>query len=154
MSTTSTGDLPLINPVPLTPAIAKRIQARIDALNPDPLKSSATHAFKHVYNALPIAGNSNFMWAIRPDGEVMRMDHVSFQRSCERETDPLQVHAAMASGRLAYVELRAVQPPRPLWTKRCFACSAEGYKVNDAGHAEICLACNGIGWLWRGLAKR
>lgn len=138
------------NPLPVSRALSGQIQAHIDAAQPDPLKSSAYYDLKHRYNALPIAANSIYIWAIRADGELLCMDHEAFARPCEREMNVLQIHAALASGARIYPELRTLRPARPLWAVPCRQCAPTGCIDSGKGYHEPCGACSGTGWVRRG----
>ena len=146
MHTAAGQKLPLLNPVPLTAELAAAIQALIDAQNPDSRLSSALHALKHQYNALPIMANSIYIWAIRADGEVLCMDHEAFSRPCERETDARMMHVALASGARIHPVLQAARPRPPSWAVACGQCAGAGQGADASDARDACARCEGTGW--------
>ncbi len=119
------------------PGAPERIQARINALNPTALGQWPIRVFKEDLNALPLHGNAIFVWALRTDGEIVRMDHEAFGHPSAREDDPLTRFAVVAQGALRYPELADVIPQPPVSARPCAACLSRG---------EGCGACGGLGW--------
>jgi hypothetical protein len=124
-------------PPPRPPDAAARIQARIDALRPDAAGDWPTRVFKENANALPVHGNAIHLWALRPDGDVLRMDHEAFDHPIAPEADPLTRFAVVAQGALRYPELADKIPPPPARARPCAACLSTG---------DACSACGGLGW--------
>ena len=77
------------------------------------------------------------LWALRTDGEIVRMDHEAFGHPSAREDDPLTRFAVVAQGALRYPELADVIPQPPVSARPCAACLSRG---------EGCGACGGLGW--------
>lgn len=103
--------------------------------------------------ALPIHGTLIYLWLLRPDGEVLCMDHEAFMRPTEVETDPVKIYAAMRQGAKRYPELEALVPAPPAGIRECTTCGGMGSESRD-GETLLCFSCNGMGWLIRGEAAR
>jgi hypothetical protein len=92
---------------PLNPSarLSARIQELIDALDPDPVKASATLAFKNYSNALPIHYHALYLWAITPGGAIL-CKGLDSSRSPEAETNAEQIREIIEHGAKNYPELR------------------------------------------------
>lgn len=123
-----------------SPELAALIQHRINEL---PTESFGTsRACKEELNALPICGNQIYLWAIRPDGTVLCMDHEAFSHPAEPENDLVVVYAVLLHGASRYPELEELVPDRPAGAQQCGACAGSGM-TDDR---ETCQSCSGIGW--------
>ncbi|MEO6063294.1 MAG: HEAT repeat domain-containing protein, partial [Thermoflexales bacterium] len=122
---------------PRPPNAQTQIQARIKALNPSAIDEWPLRVFKEDLNALPLHGNAVFLWALRPDGVVLRMDHEAFGHPTEPEADPLARFAVVAQGAHQYPELAEDIPSPPPTARPCVTCLATG---------ESCGVCAGLGW--------
>ncbi len=85
--------------------LSARIQELIDGLDPDPVKSSATFAFKNYHNALPLHYHALYFWAIKPDGTMLCKD-LDSSSSPEVETNPAQIREVLENGAAHHPELR------------------------------------------------
>jgi len=94
---------------------------------------------KEELNALPLHGNIIYLWAIRPDGTVLCMDHEKFNHPTEPETDPLILYAVLVNGARTYPGLQALVPPRPAGAQPCDLCQGQ----NTTAH---CFKCRSLGW--------
>jgi hypothetical protein len=94
---------------------------------------------KEELNALPIHGNVIYLWAIRPDGTVLCMDHESLNHPTEPETDPLTLYAVLFHGARIYAELQSLVPSPPVGAQPCDLC--QGKITNDH-----CFKCSSLGW--------
>ena len=126
------------------------IQRRIDALHPTSpggwgLGEWPVRVCKERLNALPLHDNVVHLWAIRPDGTVLCMDHVD-PRPAEPETDPLTLHAVLVHGARRFPELRALVPARPQGARPCTTCSGNGARTALTGETVPCAVCWGLGW--------
>ena len=129
----------------LLPEHAHWIQRRIDELRADTLGDWPRRVCKEQLNALPLAGNSIYIWALRPDGSVVCLDHEAFALPWEVETDPVVVYAVLLQGAHRYPELQALVPSPPPGARRCGSCEGTGAEGRD-GHSVSCLSCRGLGW--------
>jgi hypothetical protein len=130
----------------IPPHLAERVQRRIDALETDGITRSVARACKEELNALPVAGNQVYLWALRADGTVFCMDHEAFTRPVEEERDPVKVYAAHAQAARQHPELAEIVPPLPNGVEPCPDCGATGY---DAERKAACWGCDGLGWRMR-----
>jgi hypothetical protein len=130
---------------PLVPEHARWIQRCIDELRVDSAGDWPLRICKEQLNALPLAGNSIYIWALRPDGSVVCLDHEAFALPWEVETNPVVIYAVLLQGVDRYPELQALVPPQPLAACRCGACAGTGAQDRE-GHSVSCLSCNGLGW--------
>jgi hypothetical protein len=97
---------------------------------------------KERMNALPLDGNQIYLWALRPDGVVLCLDHEAFSHPFEEETDPLKLYAVLQRGAAKHPELREMVPPPPLGVRPCEGCGGTGV----ADEAQACPRCDGLGW--------
>jgi hypothetical protein len=133
--------------VTVTAELTTRIQSLIDELDPpDELGYWPTRVCKYELNALPLHGNWIYLWALRPDGCLLCMDHEAFSHPTEPEDDALVVYAVLTHGARIYPDLEALVPACPPGAKPCRACAAQGMVAQASGAVESCLGCNGLGW--------
>ena len=64
-------------------------------------------------NALPIHANNIYIWAIRPDGTVLCIDHEAFGLPCEPETDQELIREALVHGAIEFPELTELAQSQP-----------------------------------------
>ena len=78
---------------------------------------------------------------------LLCVDHESFARREEAETDPVTAYGAMMQGARRYPELQPLVPERPPGVVRCGACDGRG-SVPAPGEriADGCPRCMGLGW--------
>jgi hypothetical protein len=89
-----------------SPELAAWIQRKIDEMDTTGLGAWPARECKEKLNALPIAGNQIYLWAIRPDGSVVCMDHESFRHETEEETDPMRLQQIIVEAAQRYPELQ------------------------------------------------
>ena len=130
----------------ISPEYARRIQQRIDALDTADPRAWPGRVCKEELNALPLHGNQIYLWALRPDGVVLCLDHEAFSRPSEPETDPLTLFAVLVQGATKYPELRWLVPAPPEGTRRCEECGGTGSGEGRQPPTWGCLRCNGLGW--------
>lgn len=124
--------------------LAARIQRWIDEMDPTPSLQNWPRVFFKDKNALLLAGNQAFLWALTPSGEMLCLDTDRVSRSTEPETDPRYLYAVIASAsERAYPELRELLPEKPSDVKRCPDCVGTGTPPGGSG---IC-SCGGLGWM-------
>jgi HEAT repeat protein len=129
-------------PPPMPADLADRVRALLAAWEPADWVGRACKE----RDGLPLSGNQIYMWALRPDGEILCIDHESFTRHTEPETDPLTRFAMMVHGARKYPELRDTIPRPPADARPCDECSGTGARP---GQESGCLSCGGRGW-WSG----
>ena len=133
--------------IPMTADMSRRIQDRIDALDPpDEPGYWPTRVCKYELNALPLHGNLIYIWALRPDGVLLRMDHETLNHPTEAETDLFLEYAVLATSSKTDPELRALLPSQPEGSRPCTHCNATGMVARAPEAYECCLGCNGMGW--------
>jgi hypothetical protein len=119
------------------------IQQRIDHLETDGF--DLRYHCKFVLGALPVHATLVYLWAIRPDGKVICIDHEAFGRPSEVETSALRQFSAYVHGAETYPELNAAIPQPPEGATACGDCAAKGYSEQ----VRHCFTCSGIGWTIR-----
>jgi hypothetical protein len=133
----------------IPPELGRQIQQRIDALDAADWRSFPLRVCKETMNALPLHGDPVYLWALRPDGVVLCLDHESFSLPFEPEADPLKLYAVLLKGAEAYPELRALVPERPAGAQPCEACGGTGSAEGSPPPTWGCLRCMGLGWYAR-----
>ncbi|HEX8697157.1 MAG TPA: hypothetical protein VF746_32355 [Longimicrobium sp.] len=135
-------------PLPPSPELSAWIQRQIDALAADARENWLMRLCME-RNAFPLSGNQVYLWAIRPDGVVLWIDHESFAHATEPETDLSALYAALVLGARRHPELRELIPARPADARLCDVCGGTGGPVTPAAPAveDICHGCDGLGWL-------
>jgi len=129
-----------------SPEAAAALQRRIDALDPQAPGDWPTRVCKQELNALPLrAGSALYLWAIRPDGVVLRLDLDALRDASQPETDPLLRFAVVLHGARRYPELQDFIPPPPRNVRPCDACTGTG-STEEAGATVECGRCDGFGW--------
>ncbi len=94
------------------------------------------------HGALPLHATAIYLWMLRPDGEILVMDHEAFRRPVDREDDPLVRFAVMVQRARREPFLADRIPSPPAETRPCWACRTDGVGPDGLG----CLACRGLGW--------
>lgn len=125
---------------------AEQIQRLIDALQTEGEGNWLMRLCRERLNALPLAGNSVYLWAIRPDGVVLCLDHEAFSLPVEEETDPVKRFAAIVHGAREHPELCALIPEQPEGARLCRSCAGTGLRREDDGSMGSCYGCSGLGW--------
>jgi hypothetical protein len=88
-----------------SPELAAFIQEEIDKLRTDGLQNWLWRVCKEL-NALPIHGDLVYLWALRPDGVVLCIDHEALGHPTEPETDPANLQVALSEGASVYPQLQ------------------------------------------------
>lgn len=97
-------------------------------------------------NALLIAANQAYLWGVRPDGQVLRLDTDDLGQRTEPEDDPRYVYAVLQSGARFLPELAELVPLQPEGVSPCRQCGGTGVpKDGGLGGRGVCV-CGGLGW--------
>ena len=97
---------------------------------------------------LPLHSTSIYIWGLRPDGQVLCMDHEAFGHPFEPETDPLTLYAVLKQGTRNYPELGVLIPPNPPGFRECERCNGLGWvKLPETTYSDACIHCAGLGWV-------
>src|SRR4051812_40658024 len=95
---------------PINPAVSAFIQGLIDEIAPHVFGDWPMRVCKEQYNAVPIHGNWMYLWALRPDGTVLCMDHETFGHPVTPEDDPLAIYAVLVHAAKRYPILQELVP--------------------------------------------
>jgi hypothetical protein len=137
-------------PRPPIPDLATYIQGEIDALQPKTFGDWPIRVCKEELNALPILSSLLFIWALRPDGTLLCMDHEAFGHPTEPESDPLIIFVALINGAHSHPQLQELIPLPPKGTEVCLACNATRFSSDEQASSPYCATCGGLGWLISG----
>jgi hypothetical protein len=132
--------------IPITPELARQVQERIDDLEVGDFRRWPMRVCRETMNALPLDGNQIYIWALRPDGVVLCLDHESASLPFEPETDPLKLYEVLRKGARIYPELRELVPEAPQGVRDCAVCGGTGQAGGAQPAAEECPRCRGLGW--------
>jgi hypothetical protein len=127
----------------LAPRLSEAVRRRIDAIEAHGLGGWLARRCKEKLNALPVVGNQVYLWALRPDGVVLRIDHEAFSVPVEEVADPLTLYAVALHAARLFPELREMVPARPEGVEPCRSCGGTGTKPETG---DGCLGCSGLGW--------
>jgi hypothetical protein len=128
---------------PISPELAERIQRHLTDL-PEGFGAWPVRLSKKKLNALPLHGDEIYLWALRPDGVVVCLDHESASLPVWEESDPLTLFAVLVQGAKKYPELQELVR-RPEGVQQCDPCSGTGV-ISEATTASGCMRCRGLGW--------
>jgi hypothetical protein len=126
-------------PPPVPADLPDRVRALLDAWQPADWVGRACKE----RGGLPLGGNQIYIWALRPDGEILCIDHESFSHATEPETDPLTRFAMMVQGARRHPELSDAIPRPPVNARPCAPCSGTGARP---GQESGCMSCGARGW--------
>jgi hypothetical protein len=134
---------------PLTPSpdLAARIQRWVEELPTEGMQNWVGRLCRS-NDAIPLHCTQIYLWALRTDGHVLSIDHESFARRAEPETNPLTAYAALAQGARVYPELRELLAHNPAGARQCEACGGAGWTQSQppAQDTDCCHWCDGMGW--------
>jgi hypothetical protein len=134
-------------PLTPTPALAARIRRWIDELPTEGMENWLSRLCKQ-HDSIPLHCTQIYLWALRPDGQVLSIDHESFARRAELENDPVTAYAALAQGARNYPELSGLLTHPPAGVRRCEVCDGLGWTKArpPARGADSCQRCSSMGW--------
>jgi hypothetical protein len=134
---------------PLTPSpeLAALIRLWVDALPTEGAQNWVGRLCK-ANDSIPLHSTEIYLWALRPDGQVLSIDHESFARRAEPENDPVTAYAALAQGARAYPELSSLLTHNPAGARQCEVCGGLGRREAPppAQGTDACRRCYGMGW--------
>jgi hypothetical protein len=134
---------------PLTPSpeLAARIRRWVDELPTEGTQNWIGRLCKE-NDSIPLHCTQIYLWALRPDGQVLSIDHESFARRAEMENSPLMAYAALAQGARDHPELGELLPPDRAGLRECEVCGGLGWTEArpPAQGTDSCHRCYGMGW--------
>jgi hypothetical protein len=134
---------------PLTPStdLAARIRRWIDELPTEGMENWISRLCKQ-HDSIPLHCTQIYLWALRPDGQVLSIDHESFTRRAELENNPVTAYAALAQGARTYPEISELLTHNPAGVSRCEVCGGLGWtEAQPPAHGtDSCQRCVGMGW--------
>jgi hypothetical protein len=140
-------EYPRFEPLTPSPELAARIRRWVDELPTEGTQNWVGRLCKQ-HNSIPLHSTEIYLWALRPDGQVLSIDHESFARRAEPENDPVTAYAALAQGARAYPELSGLLTHNPAGVRQCEVCGGAGWKKAQppAQGTDSCQRCHGMGW--------
>jgi hypothetical protein len=131
----------------LSPELAERIRRWVDELPTEGMQNWVGRLCKQ-HGSIPLHCTQIYLWALRPDGQVLSIDHESFARRAEPENDPVTAYAALAQGARTYPELSGLLTHNPAGVRGCEVCGGLGWTQaqTPAQDTDFCQRCNGMGW--------
>ncbi|MBW3570137.1 MAG: hypothetical protein KY467_03420 [Gemmatimonadetes bacterium] len=121
----------------LPPALAEWIQRRIDELPADGDAAWLRRICKERLNALPLSGDQVYLWALRPDGTVLCLDHEAFRLPVHDETDPATLYRVLREAAVLYPELQPLVPPPPPASRTAPVLAGEPRPLAEPGRREL-----------------
>jgi hypothetical protein len=99
-------------------------------------------------DSIPLHSTQIYLWTLRADGQVLCIDHESFSRRAEPETNPVTAYAALAQGARTYPELSELLTHNPAGLRQCEVCGGAGWTQAQppAKGTNNCNRCEGMGW--------
>ena len=93
----------------MSPQLSASVQRRIDELDPTRADEPTARICKEL-NALPLYSDGLALWALVPDGTVLRLACEASEQPPEPESDPVLIHRAVVHGSRRYRELLDLLP--------------------------------------------
>ena len=138
---------PRFEPRTPSPELAARIRRWVDELPTEGMQNWIGRLCKE-NDSIPLNCTAIYLWTLRPDGQVLCIDHESFARRAEPETSPLNAYAVLTRGARTYPEIVELLPPLPAGARQCELCGGEGWTAAQppAKGTDTCMRCMGLGW--------
>ena len=134
---------------PRTPSaeLAARIRHWVDELPTEGMQNWIGHLCKS-NDAIPLHCTQLDLWALRPDGQVLCIDHESSAQRAEPEHIRQTAYAVLAKGAATHPELWELLPPDRAGLRQCELCGGKGWTEAQppAQGTDYCHRCDGIGW--------
>jgi hypothetical protein len=131
-------------PSPVLPGV---IQSLVDRWLDSPPKDPGLVEAVRSNGALPVYADIGGTLLLRPDGEILALDHGS-RTAPQIEADPGWRITAVVVGAEKYPELRRLLPVRPPGTENCQWCEGRGrVRIGEIDRGPLCGNCYGLGWL-------
>jgi hypothetical protein len=140
-------EYPRFEPRTPSPDLAARIRRWVDELPVEGMQNWVGRLCKQ-QNSIPLHSTQIYLWTLRTDGQVLCIDHESFARRAEPETDPVLAYAALAQGTREYPELSELLAHNPAGLCQCEMCGGAGWTQAKppAKGTDHCFSCQGMGW--------
>jgi hypothetical protein len=138
---------PRFEPITPSPNLAARIRQWVDELPVEGMQNWVGRICRQ-HDSIPLHSTQIYLWTLRTDGQVLCIDHESFARRAEPETDPVLAYAALAQGARDYPELSELLAHNPAVLHKCEVCGGTGWtqaKLPAKG-TDHCFSCQGMGW--------
>ena len=129
------------------PELRRAIQSLVDRWLGSPPNDPEFVEVVRASGALPVYADMGGTLFLRPDGEILVLEHDS-RDAPQIEADPGWRMTAVVVGAEKYPELGRLLPARPLGTGDCEGCRGRGrVRFGDIDHDFLCGTCHGLGWL-------
>jgi len=140
-------EFPRFEPRTPSPDLAARIRRWVDELPTEGMQHWIGRLCKE-NESIPLHCTQIYLWTLRADGQVLCIDHESFARRAEPETNPVLAYAALAQGARDYPHLSELLTHNPTGMLQCEACGGAGWTQAKppAMGTDHCFACEGMGW--------
>jgi hypothetical protein len=130
-----------------SPDLRKVIQALVDRWLASPSNDPELARAVHNSGALPVYTDIGGTLFVRPDGEILILEHDS-TGAPRSETDPGWRITAVVVAAEKYPELGGLLPTRPPGATYCQECEGRGrLRVPNFDRDFLCGKCYGFGWL-------
>jgi hypothetical protein len=144
---TAPQQFPRFEPRTPSPELAARIRRWVDELPVEGGQHWVGRLCK-VHDSIPLHCTQIYLWTLRTDGQVLCIDHESFARRAEPETNPVTAYAALAQGARAYPDLSELLTHNPAGVRQCEVCGGAGWTQAQppAKGTVNCNRCESMGW--------
>jgi hypothetical protein len=120
----------------MSPKLSAAVQRLIDELDPARAEEPRARACKENLNALPLHYDENAVWALRPDGTLLRLGREATGHSPEPESDPVRIYQALVRAAHRYPELCEVVPAAQLaMTPLAYPCKSSALTADELRRA-------------------
>jgi hypothetical protein len=127
--------------------VQKVIQELVDRWLASPSNDPELAEAVRKSGALPIYADMGGTLFLRPDGEILALDHDS-PDTPQIEDDPSWKITAVVVGAEKYPELGPLLPARPSGAANCPECEGRGsFRFRNIDRDLLCGKCHGLGWL-------
>jgi hypothetical protein len=143
----ATPDFPRFEPRTPSPHLAAQIRRWVDELPAEGTQHWICRLCKE-HDSIPLHSTQIYLWMLRADGQVLCIDHESFARRAEPETDSVLAYAALAQGARDYPDISELLTHNPAELRKCEICGGVGWTQAQppAKGTDHCFSCQGMGW--------